>query len=114
MLELQLNDIEVRLTVSKLDANLEALRAKRGELADDVLASDAGLVAAAGSDQRVSERVASGRSSLGRHASLSSSFARAALAGQCVPDSAPGPTRGASHCPRAAPWPGPTHGTNKI
>ena len=74
MLELQLHDIEVRLTVAKLDANLEALRAKRGELADDVLASDAGLVAAAGPDQRVSQRVASGRSSLGRRASLSGSL----------------------------------------
>jgi hypothetical protein len=38
MLELQLRDIEVRLTMAELDADLEALNAKHGELADECLA----------------------------------------------------------------------------
>ena len=54
MLELQLRDIEVRLTVAELDADLEVLRAKNGDLADDGLAGDVDLVAAAGPGPRVS------------------------------------------------------------
>jgi hypothetical protein len=91
MLELQLHDIEVRLTVAKL--------------ADDGLASDAGLVAATGPGQPV----ASGRSSLVRRASLSGSFCsglarRAARAGQragAYPRREPLPARGAGRPARA-------------
>ena len=63
MLELQLRDIEVRLAVAELETDLEALRAKHSELADDGLVGDAGLVAAAGPGPRVSQPVASGRPS---------------------------------------------------
>ena len=44
MLELQLRDIDVRFIMVELNADLEALRVKRGELADDGLAGEAALV----------------------------------------------------------------------
>ena len=56
MLELQLRDIEVRLTVAEIDADLEALRVKHGELAEDGLAGGTGLVAAVGPGARRTAR----------------------------------------------------------
>ena len=74
MLELQLRDIEVRLTVAELDADLEALRAKHGDLADDGLAGDVDLVAAAGPGSRDSYPFAFGRPRRASRASHSGSF----------------------------------------
>ena len=103
MLELQLRDIEVRLTAAELDADPEALRAERGELADDGLAGDAGLVAAAGPGPRVSQPVAKSSQSRVAHRQLPlgprartaragprlSGYARRTVrAGQRAPDSA--------------------------
>jgi hypothetical protein len=98
MLELQQRDIEVRLSVAELDADLEALHANRGEFADEGLAGDAGLVAVAWPSPRVSQPFASGRPSRASRASLSSSSRldrahRAARTGPRAGQRAPGCAR---------------------
>jgi hypothetical protein len=98
--ELHLRDIEDRLTVAELDADLEALRAKHCELADDGLADDAGLVTAARPGPWVSQTVASGRLSQASRASLSGSFRSLSDNNRSLSNATPGATARAF-----APWP---------